>query len=33
MWCDSEELSIIYDMYQINIKIKTSKGPDDKSQE
>ena len=30
MWSDSEDFLIISDMYQINIKIITSKGPDDK---
>ena len=31
MWCDSEDLSIIADMYQINIKIITTKGRNDKN--
>ena len=31
MWSDCEDLSIIADMYQINIKVITTKGPDDKN--
>ena len=31
MWCDSEDLSIIADIYQINIKIITTKGRNDKN--
>ena len=31
MWCDSEDLAIIADMYQIKIKIITTKGHIDKN--
>ena len=30
MWSDSEDLSIIADMFQIKIKVITVKGPNDK---
>ena len=30
MWSDSEDLTIIADIYQVNIKIITTKGPNDK---
>ena len=31
MWCDSEDLAIISDLYQIKIKVITSKGENDKN--
>ena len=31
MWCDSEDLSVIADLYQIRIKIITSKGEEDEN--
>ena len=31
MWSDSEDLSIIADMYQIRIKVITTKGSNDKN--
>ena len=31
MWSDSEDLSVIADLYQIKIKIITTKGKDDKN--
>ena len=31
MWSDSEDLSVIADMYQIRIKVVTTKGPSDKN--
>ena len=31
MWTDSEHLAVISDMYQIRIKVITSKGRDDKN--
>ena len=31
MWSDSEDLAIIADMYQINIKVITTKGRSDKN--
>ena len=31
MWTDSEDLKVLADMYQVRIKVITTKGPDDKS--
>ena len=31
MWSDSEDLKILADLYQIQIKVNTTKGPTDKN--